>query len=208
MRCLVTGCAGFIGSHLSEALVKEGHSVLGVDCFTDYYDAVLKEENARGLDVRRLDLAEVCEKVEIAGAGFLNFRLSGAALCGAAMSAPDMHAVNIVTADGRPWLVDVGYAAPLLEPQALRLINADQRPNADSPITSGPKSAHSLGCTGAGVNDNRTVGIGGELLLRRVGVRGDRPHHDRAVEQVGLRRVVPAQGPADRRDPVRGLLGE
>jgi hypothetical protein len=43
-------------------------------------------------------------------------------------------------------------AAPRLEPEALRLINADNRTNANSPITSGPKSAHSLGYTGAGVN--------------------------------------------------------
>ena len=43
-------------------------------------------------------------------------------------------------------------AAPLLEPEALHLINADNRTNADSPMTSGPKSAHSLGYTGAGVN--------------------------------------------------------
>lgn len=42
--------------------------------------------------------------------------------------------------------------APLLEPEALHLINADNRANADSPMTSGPKSAHSLGYTGAGVN--------------------------------------------------------
>ncbi len=42
--------------------------------------------------------------------------------------------------------------APLLEPEALHLINVDNRTNADSPITSGPKSAHSLGYTGAGVN--------------------------------------------------------
>jgi subtilisin family serine protease len=43
-------------------------------------------------------------------------------------------------------------SAPLLEPEALHLINADNRTNADSPIKSGPKSAHSLGYTGAGVN--------------------------------------------------------
>lgn len=42
--------------------------------------------------------------------------------------------------------------APLLEPEALHLINVDNRTNADSPITSGPKSAHSLGYTGAGVS--------------------------------------------------------
>lgn len=43
-------------------------------------------------------------------------------------------------------------SAPLLEPEALHLINADNRRNANSPLTSGPKSAHSLGYTGAGVN--------------------------------------------------------
>jgi nucleoside-diphosphate-sugar epimerase len=58
MKLLVTGAAGFIGSHLAEALVAQGHDVVGIDCFTDYYDPALKEENARGLDLRRLDLAE------------------------------------------------------------------------------------------------------------------------------------------------------
>jgi nucleoside-diphosphate-sugar epimerase len=58
MRYVVTGAAGFIGSHLAQALQEAGHDVTGVDCFTDYYDPAEKEENARGLDVRRLDLAE------------------------------------------------------------------------------------------------------------------------------------------------------
>ena len=58
MRYVVTGAAGFIGSHLAEALRRGGHEVVGIDCFTDYYDPALKEENARGLDVRRVDLAE------------------------------------------------------------------------------------------------------------------------------------------------------
>lgn len=57
MRYAVTGAAGFIGSHLSETLLADGHEVVGFDCFTDYYDPALKEENARGLDVRRVDLA-------------------------------------------------------------------------------------------------------------------------------------------------------
>ena len=57
MRVIVTGAAGFIGSHLSEALLAAGHEVVGIDSFTDYYDPSLKERNARGLDVRRLDLA-------------------------------------------------------------------------------------------------------------------------------------------------------
>jgi UDP-glucuronate 4-epimerase len=58
MRYAVTGAAGFIGSHLAEALMGAGHEVVGFDCFTDYYDPALKEENARGLDLRRVDLAE------------------------------------------------------------------------------------------------------------------------------------------------------
>jgi UDP-glucuronate 4-epimerase len=58
MRYIVTGAAGFIGSHLAEALGDAGHEVVGIDCFTDYYDPAEKERNARGLDVRRLDLAE------------------------------------------------------------------------------------------------------------------------------------------------------
>jgi nucleoside-diphosphate-sugar epimerase len=56
-RYAVTGAAGFVGSHLCHELVRQGHEVVGIDCFTDYYDPALKEENARGLEIRRLDLA-------------------------------------------------------------------------------------------------------------------------------------------------------
>jgi nucleoside-diphosphate-sugar epimerase len=55
---VVTGAAGFIGSHLVEALQAGGHEVVAVDCFTDYYDPALKEENAAAFEVARLDLAE------------------------------------------------------------------------------------------------------------------------------------------------------
>jgi nucleoside-diphosphate-sugar epimerase len=45
MKALVTGTAGFIGSHLSTALLARGASVVGIDCFTDYYAREIKEAN-------------------------------------------------------------------------------------------------------------------------------------------------------------------
>jgi nucleoside-diphosphate-sugar epimerase len=48
MRCLVTGVAGFIGSHLAERLLADGHEVCGVDAFIDYYPRHLKERNLEG----------------------------------------------------------------------------------------------------------------------------------------------------------------
>jgi len=74
VRYIVTGAAGFIGSHLTEALLERGHEVLGVDCFTDYYDAALKEENAAKLDVARVDLAE--EDLDLGGVDGV-FHLAG-----------------------------------------------------------------------------------------------------------------------------------
>jgi nucleoside-diphosphate-sugar epimerase len=58
MKYVVTGAAGFIGSQLAERLQTEGNEVVGVDCFTDYYDVALKEENASAFDVERFDLAD------------------------------------------------------------------------------------------------------------------------------------------------------
>jgi len=43
MKALVTGCAGFIGSHLVDKLLEQGYEVIGIDCFTDYYPREIKE---------------------------------------------------------------------------------------------------------------------------------------------------------------------
>jgi len=45
LRVVVTGAAGFIGSHLSERLLAAGHDVVGIDCFSDFYDRETKERN-------------------------------------------------------------------------------------------------------------------------------------------------------------------
>ncbi len=50
LRALVTGCAGFVGSHLTESLLGDGHDVMGVDCFNDNY---ARSEKLRNLERAR-----------------------------------------------------------------------------------------------------------------------------------------------------------
>ena len=76
MRCLVTGAAGFVGSHLSERLLSLGHEVIGVDRFSDYYPRSYKESNLSKLrenpnfrlveqDMATCDVAALLDGVEI-----------------------------------------------------------------------------------------------------------------------------------------------
>jgi UDP-glucuronate 4-epimerase len=72
MNILVTGVAGFIGSHTAERLSDSGHHVIGVDNFNDYYSLDLKQLNAKSLedkgvkiinkDLRDADLNSVLPK--------------------------------------------------------------------------------------------------------------------------------------------------
>ena len=58
-RTLVTGAAGFLGSHVCERLLQAGHEVVGVDCFTDHYARAVKERNlAQARDWESFTLVE------------------------------------------------------------------------------------------------------------------------------------------------------
>ncbi len=76
MRALVTGCAGFIGSHLTDSLLADGHEVVGVDCFNDNYGRSEKRSNLVHalewkefdfipLDLSRGDLAELVAECDV-----------------------------------------------------------------------------------------------------------------------------------------------
>jgi UDP-glucuronate 4-epimerase len=74
MRYVVTGAAGFIGSTLLRTLLDRGHDAVGWDSFTAYYDPAVKEDNARGLPVERVDLAT--DELALDGVGGI-FHLAG-----------------------------------------------------------------------------------------------------------------------------------
>ena len=64
MKILITGAAGFIGSHLSEYLCQKGHEVIGLDNLSSYYDVALKQDNinsitANGVRFVKADLRDI-----------------------------------------------------------------------------------------------------------------------------------------------------
>jgi nucleoside-diphosphate-sugar epimerase len=76
LRALVTGAAGFIGSHLSERLLRDGHELIALDSFTDYYPRLFKDKNAAFAsdnphcrfaegDLTQLDLESLLEGVDV-----------------------------------------------------------------------------------------------------------------------------------------------
>jgi len=75
MNILVTGVCGFIGSHLAERLITDGHDVIGVDCFLDFYPRKIKERNISNLiqkanfelidaDILDIDLTRLLGRVD------------------------------------------------------------------------------------------------------------------------------------------------
>jgi len=114
MNILVTGAAGFIGSHLCERLLALGHIVRGIDNFSPYYSVALKEENARaiqeaGASLHRLDLAADPLAEAVAG---IHVVFHAAAQPGLSASTFDTYMRNNIQATHR--LLEAVHESPSL----------------------------------------------------------------------------------------------
>ena len=103
MKIAVTGAAGFIGSHLAETLARQGHTVVGIDSFTDYYSPQLKQVNAEdvasaGVTLHRLDLATDDLTPALEGVEFV-YHLAGQPGISATTPLADYVRNNIVAMD-------------------------------------------------------------------------------------------------------------
>jgi nucleoside-diphosphate-sugar epimerase len=118
MQCVVTGAAGFIGSHLCERLLADGHTVVGLDCFTDYYPRPVKERNLAGprthpkFTFRELDLSGGVAAEAVAGAEWV-FHLAAMAGLTRSWTDFDLYARHNLTATHR--LLEALKGSPTLK---------------------------------------------------------------------------------------------
>lgn len=98
MKILVTGAAGFIGYHVSERLLAQGHQVVGIDNLNDYYDVRLKEARLARLQpyphfhFQKLDLADRAGMAELFAKGGFARVIHLAAQAGVRYSLDNPHA--------------------------------------------------------------------------------------------------------------------
>ncbi len=118
-RVLITGAAGFIGSHLSEALIARGDAVTGFDNFNTYYDPAIKRANLRtalGSDRFQLIEADICNEDAVLAA-FASVKpdivVHLAARAGVRPSLEDPNLYHRVNVIGSQHILDACRAHPV-----------------------------------------------------------------------------------------------
>jgi UDP-glucuronate 4-epimerase len=111
-RILVTGAAGFIGSHLAERLLRDGNHVIGLDAFDDYYPRLVKEKNietARSYPTFRLVQGDIRNRDDLEAAfgdEHVNAVIHLAARAGVRPSIADPELYASVNLDGTTRLLE------------------------------------------------------------------------------------------------------
>lgn len=109
MRLLVTGIAGFIGSHLCERLIARGHDVTGLDSFDAFYDRHVKEANVASFDRARVIEGDVLDDAvldRILGSSRFDAIVHLAALAGVGPSLGDPSRYMRVNVEGTQRVAD------------------------------------------------------------------------------------------------------
>jgi len=183
VRYAVTGAAGFIGSHLAATLLEAGHDVVGLDCFTDYYDPALKEENARGLDVQRVDLSQ--DALDFAGFDGV-FHLAGQPGARSFGSVFDIYVRRNLLATQRLFEAAVAAGVPVVWASSSSVYGDAERyptPEDVAPRPNNPYGITKLGCEHLHDTYARSFGLRA-VALRYFTVYGPRQRPDMAFTRI------------------------
>jgi UDP-glucuronate 4-epimerase len=119
MTVLVTGAAGFIGSHVSHALLDRGDEVVGLDNVNDYYDVTLKEARLRRLELRdgfSILRKDIADKDAVVGLAKTMPEITGivhlAAQAGVRHSLTDPHAYTSANIEGQLNILELARHLP------------------------------------------------------------------------------------------------
>lgn len=183
-RIAVTGCAGFIGSHVAERLVATGHDVVGLDCFTDYYARDVKERNLvelrrspaftlHELDLRVDELSPVLADVEVV--------IHEAAMAGLLRSWSDVDAYQSCNFVATHRLVEAARAAGVrrfVHASTSSIYGADAVGDEDSPVEpTSPYGVTKLAAEKLVMAFHRTHGFPA-VVLRYFSIYGERQRPD------------------------------